>query len=74
MLFSNVIGYTKCCNLSIMNKLHNLTLAICTPKSDVVVVESEEKIPVFELRRKTKIGKKTYPFFPRENSSRQNGD
>ena len=44
-------------------KYRNVAIWVCTPKSDVVVVESEEKIPVFELRRTTKMVKKTYPFF-----------
>ena len=49
-------------------KYRNVAIWVCTPKSDVVVVESEERIPVFELRRKTKMGKKTYPLFLREKT------
>ena len=38
----------------------NVAIWVCTPKSDI---ESEEKMSVFELRRKTKMGKKLILFF-----------
>ena len=41
-------------------KYKNIAIWVCTPKSDV---ESEEKMSVFELRRKTEMGKKLIPFF-----------
>ena len=41
-------------------KYKNVAIWVCTPKSDV---ESEEKMSVFELRRKTKMGKKPILFF-----------